>query len=121
MEETGTTIPESIEAAARSYLKAFEERRLEDCMKFFTDESKVEFMGEFHGLRDIEQWHKARFAADLKLIRLDRVEVQGSVAIVEGIASSARLRAWKVKSINGKVTATFEGPSIKVLTFNVKS
>ena len=121
MEQAEVSGSEPLEAAARRYLKAFEERKLDECMQFFTEASTVEFMGQFHGLKDIEEWHKARFAADLKLIRLDRVEVQGSVAVVEGIATSARLRAWRVKSVNGKVTAAFEGPTIKTLTFAVRS
>ncbi len=112
---------ESTEAAARRYLKAFEERKLEECMQFFTEASAVDFMGHFRGLRDIEEWHKARFAADLKLIRLDRVEVQGSVVTLEGLATSARLRAWRMKSINGRVTATFDGPSIKLLSFGLRT
>jgi hypothetical protein len=121
MEESGVPAVEAVEELARRYLKAFEDRRLEDCMEFFTEESRVEFMGQFRGLQDIEQWHKARFAAELKLIRLDRVEVRGNQAILDGVATSARLRAWKVKSINGRVTAEFDGPKIKLLTFSVRA
>ena len=108
MEEGNTQPALDPEALGRRYLQAFEQRNLEECMAFFLEESTVEFMGQFRGLRDIEEWHKARFAADLKLVRLNRITVNGNQAVLEGVATSARLRAWRVKSLNGKVTADFD-------------
>jgi len=115
------TPAESVETLARRYLAHFEAHELQPCMEFFTEDSTVEFMGHFRGLKDIEEWHKARFAADLKMIRLDRVTASGNEVVLEGAATSARLRAWRIKSINGKVTAQFDGSKIKTLIFAVRS
>ncbi len=112
---------EGVEALARQYLAHFEAHEIGPCMEFFTEDSTVEFMGQFRGLKDIEEWHKARFAAGLKMVRLDRVTASGNEVVLEGAATSARLRAWRIKSVNGKVTARFDGNKIKTLSFAVRS
>ena len=110
-----------VETMVRDYLKAFEARDLGHCMGYFTDDSTLEFVGVYRGLNEIEEWHKARFAAELRLIRLDRITVDGSKAALEGIATSKRLRAWRVNSVGGSVTAVFDGGKIKEMKFGLRA
>jgi hypothetical protein len=101
-----------LETITREYLAAFEARNLEQCMGYYTDDSTLEFVTLFQGLAQIEGWHKARFAAGLRVVRLDRISVDGNKVSLDAVATSKRLRAWRVNSISGTITAVFEGPRI---------
>ena len=66
-----------------TYLKAFEHGELEQCMNCFDSDATVEWlMGEYRGKESIEEWHKDRFAAGLKILRVDGMNIKGDVATV---------------------------------------
>jgi hypothetical protein len=109
-----------LEAVVQEYLKAFEARNLEQCMSFYGDGSTLEFVTVFSGLPQIEEWHKARFAAGLRVVRVDRITVDGSKVAVDAVATSKRLRAWRVNSISGTITALFDGGKIKEMKFGLR-
>lgn len=90
-------------------------------MSYYTDESSVEFVSTFRGLKEIEEWHNARFTAGLRLVRLDKITVDGQKVAVDAVATSKRLRAWRVNSISGSITATFDGGKIKEMKFGVRA
>ena len=110
-----------LETITREYLAAFEARNLEQCMGYYTDESTLEFVTLFQGRAQIEEWHKARFAAGLRLVRLDRISVDGNKVALDAVATSKRLRAWRVNSISGTITAVFEGTKIKEMKFGIRA
>jgi ketosteroid isomerase-like protein len=102
-----------LEALTRAYLDAFEARDLERCLAFYTDEARIDFqMGVFQGRNGIEDWHRDRFAANLRLVRIESISVKGDTVIVEAIAASDRLTAWKIKSLSGRMTLRFGGGRI---------
>ena len=110
-----------VETKARAYLKAFETRDLPQCMDYFTDDSAVHFVNSvYHGMQEIEEWHKARFAADLRMVRLGKVTIDGNTVVLEGIVTSKRLKAWKINTVSGTVTASFDGDKIKEVKFGSK-
>lgn len=110
-----------VETKARTYLKAFESRDLTQCMDYFTDTSVVNFVNSvYRGRQEIEEWHKARFAADLRMVRLGKVTIDGSSVVIEGIVTSKRLKAWKINTISGSVTAHFSGDKITEVKFGAK-
>ena len=97
-----------LKALAQAYLDAFDAQDLERCMGFFSDDATVDFnMTVYTGRQAITDWHKDRFAANLKLVRLNNISVNGDTVVVDAVASSKRLAAWKVKSISGRVTMRF--------------
>ena len=56
-----------------TYLKAFEQRELEQCMDCFDSDATLEWLTvEYRGKPSIEEWHKDRFAAGLKILRVAR-------------------------------------------------
>ncbi|HTB20207.1 MAG TPA: nuclear transport factor 2 family protein [Bryobacteraceae bacterium] len=104
------------------YLKAFERQELEQCMDCFHSDATLEWlMGEYRGQSSIEEWHKDRFAAGLKILRVDGVSIQGEIATVRITVTSKRLAAWRMPSLAGIVTVTFQGGKIHGTKFAAKS
>ena len=98
-----------LEAVVQGYLQAFEERDLSTCVGFFADDAMIDFqIAVFRGRQEIEEWHKARFAAGASVVDVDRVTVQGNKAIIEGAMTSHRLKALRLDRLSGKATLLFE-------------
>lgn len=103
-----------LKTIAQSYLDAFHAQDLDRCMTFFTDDASVDFnMATYTGRQAITDWHKDRFAANLKMVKMNAMTVNGDTVVIEGAISSKRLSAWRVKALSGKVTIKFEGDKIK--------
>jgi hypothetical protein len=103
-----------LKALAEAYLEAFHARDLDRCMEFFTDDSTIDFNKTMYtGRQGIIDWHKDRFAADLKLVKKNSVSVEGDTVTIDGAISSKRLSAWRVKALSGRVTIRFENGKIK--------
>jgi ketosteroid isomerase-like protein len=103
-----------LKALAQSYLDAFHAHDLDRCMEFFTDDSSVDFnMTVYKGRQAITDWHKDRFAADLKMVKMNSMTVDGDTVTVDGAVASKRLAAWRVKALSGRVTMRFEDGKIK--------
>lgn len=103
-----------LKALAEAYLDAFHKRDLERCVDFFTDDATIDFnMTAYNGRQAVIDWHKERFEADLKMLRLNSISVKGDTVTVDGVATSKRLVAWKAKSIAGRVTLRFADGKIK--------
>ena len=97
-----------LKALAQAYLDAFDAQDLERCLGFFNDDATIDFnMTNYSGRQAITDWHKDRFAANLKLVRLNKITVNGDTVVVDAVATSKRLAAWKVKAISGRVTMRF--------------
>jgi hypothetical protein len=65
------------------------------------------------GRQGITDWHKDRFAAELKMIKMNSMTVDGDTVVVDGAVSSKRLAAWRLKALSGRVTMKFENGKIK--------
>jgi ketosteroid isomerase-like protein len=103
-----------LRALAEAYLEAFHARDLDRCLEFFTDDSTVDFnMTMYTGRQAITDWHKDRFAADLKMVKKNSVSVDGDTVTIDGAISSKRLSAWRVKALSGRVSIRFENGKIK--------
>jgi hypothetical protein len=103
-----------LRALTDAYLKAFESRDLEGCLGFFHDDASIDFQDTvYRGRPAVESWHRDRFDANLHMLRLDAITVNGNVVTIDGVAASNRLAAWKIKGLNGRITIRFEGDKIK--------
>ena len=112
--ENKTAAQTDLKALAEAYLDAFHQRDLERCLGFFSSDASVDFNRTVYtGLPAITDWHKDRFAANLKMTRLNHISVNGDTVVVDAVATSSRLAAWKVKSINGRITIRFQDGKIK--------
>jgi hypothetical protein len=110
-----------LEDIVRDYLKAFEDRDLERCMTFFGDDVTVYFQNSvYRGTDAVRDWHKERFDADFRLVQLDSLAMNGESVTVDGVATSKRLRAWKIKNISGTMTVHFSDGLICDLEFGAR-
>jgi hypothetical protein len=103
-----------LETITKNYISAFQERDLERCLSFFSENGAVDFQDvEYEGRQALEDWHKERFQANLKIDKIDSVKVKGEKVTVDCVVSSDRLSSWKVKSLKSRIEATFEGEKIQ--------
>ena len=114
-------IATQLEDIVREYLQAFEARDLQKCLSFYTDDATVRFQNSvYNGSDGIRDWHNERFDADLRMVRVDNISTSGDVVVIDGVATSKRLRAWKISSISGTMTAHFTSCKIRELEFGVR-
>jgi hypothetical protein len=105
-----------------TYLSLFERGELEQCVDCFDSDATLEWMmGEYRGKPSIEEWHKDRFAAGLKILRVDGMSIDGDVATVRVTVTSKRLAVWRMPSLAGIVTVGFQRGKIHSTKFAAKS
>jgi uncharacterized protein (TIGR02246 family) len=103
-----------LHATVKAYLEAFEARDLARCLDFFIEDATVVFLLSRHqGRPAIEKWHKDRFAADLRVIRICEISIRGDIVVVDAVVTSQKLQAWKMPNARGKIVLTFQGDKIK--------
>ena len=103
-----------LKALAQAYLDAFHARDLQRCLEFYADDAVVDFNKTVYaGWQSITEWHKDRFEADLRLIKMNSMTVEGDTVTVDGAVASKRLAAWRLKALSGRVTMRFENGKIK--------
>ena len=113
---------QDLEARAREYVAAFGARELSRCLEFFADDARLAWQGGiYQGKSQIEEWHKDRFAADLRVIQLEDVRVEGNTVTIDGVVTSNRLKAWRLGSLGGRITVVFHPVgSIQGISFTVR-
>lgn len=110
-----------IEAMIREYFDAMENRDLDKCVGFYQEDATIKFQtGIFQGRQAIVDWHKDRFKADLRILGIDKIRAEKDNVRVDGVVTSKRLKAWKIKKISGKVNFTFENGKIKRSEFGMR-
>jgi len=103
-----------LKTLAQSYLDAFHAHDMDRCLNFFTDDATVDFNKTMYsGKQGITDWHKDRFEADLKMVKMNSITVKDDTVVVDGAVTSKRLAAWRLKSLSGRVTMKFENGKIK--------
>jgi len=111
-----------LQAVVQDYLQAYDQRDLARCMDFFAEDAIVHFaLGTYRGQQAIEQWHKDRFAADLRVIRVDEVRTQGDTVIVDAVATSKVAKTWRFDSVAGTATFVFQQGKIKEVKFGLRT
>lgn len=110
-----------LRALVEAYLKAFEQRDLARCLECFADDATIDFaIGVYRGKRAIEEWHKDRFAADLRVTRIDDIRTLSDSVVVDAVATSKVARSWGIGSVAGTATFVFQDGKIKEATFGLR-
>src|ERR1035438_2692909 len=87
--ENKTATEADLKALAEAYLDAFHKRDLDRCVDFFSDDASIDFnMTAYKGRQNIVEWHKDRFEADLKMLRLNNTS--GPVGHITGFRLPVR-------------------------------
>jgi ketosteroid isomerase-like protein len=114
--ENQTTSTQNLDpqAAIKDYLGAFEKHDLDRCLGFFADDATVSFMGGvFKGRSAIEEWHKERWSADLKITNVGQVKVKDQTVQLEVTVTSKRLKAFLVNNMGGRAMVRFDQGKIR--------
>lgn len=120
--ETSSTQEADIQEMMKAYLEAFEARDLERCMEYFDPEATLDWqIGVYQGASSIEQWHKDRFGADLKITQVEGIQVTGQRVAMNLVVTSKRLKAWRLKRLKGHVDVEVEDGKIKKMKFSAKT
>ena len=108
-------------ALVQSYLDAAQARDVTGCVGYYAPDAKLTFMsGVFEGAAAIEEWHKERFAANMRFVRIDSIKVKGEVVTVDAVITSDRLKAWKLGSLGGRATFRVSDGRIKETSFGMR-
>jgi hypothetical protein len=101
-----------------AYLQAFDARDLPRCMEFYDDDASLTFgLALFRGRQAIEQWHKDRFAADMRILQLEDIEAHADTVVIRAVVTSKKLRLFKVASLGGTGTFLIQRGKIKEVRF----
>lgn len=103
------------------YLKAFDARDMERCLSFCDEDAKFHFLWRtFRGRKGIEKWHRDRFAADLRVIRVDNISSDRDTVTVDVVITSKKLKPHKVDSLGGRITVRLERGAMKDVRFALR-
>lgn len=103
------------------YLKAFDERDLERCLSFCNEDTTFHFLWRtFRGRKGIEKWHRDRFDADLRVLRVDSVSAERNTVTVDVIITSNKLKPHKVNSLGGRITVRLEHGALQDVKFGLR-
>jgi len=111
-----------LEGMIRAYLQAFEARELSRCLAFFSEDAAIQiedslYHSRHRGRQAIEEWHKERFMADMRIVEVEELKIGENEVVVDGVISSKTLKAWNIDRLNGTVTFLFQLGKIKEAKF----
>jgi hypothetical protein len=105
----------------RAYLDAFAARDLPGCLERYAPTATIHFAGGvYRGPEAIEDWHRERFKADLRLVHLEDIRDEGELVVVEATATSRRLQLFKIDSLAGLVTFRLDDNLIVEAEFGLR-
>lgn len=118
MEDKTTVDTGATQALIDSYLEAFRARDLDRCVGYFDDNASLKFVsGVYNGRQAIEDWHKERFAAELKILSIDSVNVDGDTVKIDLMLASKRLQFFRLPSLAARATIRLDNNKIKEAHF----
>jgi hypothetical protein len=110
-----------LEATIATYLQAFDSRDLARCTDFFAEDASIHFgLGTYRGRQAVEEWHKDRFAADVRVVRVERVASEGDSVKVDAVVTSRVARAWRFNSVAGTGSFVFNQGKITEAKFSLR-
>lgn len=115
------TIGIGVETLVRAYIAAFEARDLARCVEFYAEEATIGFhLSPFRGRGAVEEWHRRRFAAEARVLKIERIVVEGDRAVVDAVATSRKLKAWQIPDLRGRVGLVFAQGKITSAQFALR-
>jgi len=114
----------SVEAppAIQDYLKAFEARDLDRCTSFYADDAAIQFQfSRYGGRTSIATWHRERFDANLRVLRIEEVVVEDGSVTVDAVVASDRLAKWHFDSMSVRLIFEFQDDLIRELKCDLRA
>lgn len=106
----------------RDYLDAFGARDLDRCVSLFGENGVLHFPPTtYQGKKALEDWHRARFDANLQIVRVDEVCADGATVTVDGVITSKRLKTWRIGNLSGRATFQIQDGKIVDARFSPRT
>jgi hypothetical protein len=98
-----------LRALVEAYRRAFDAKDVAGCVAFFAEDASIKFLfATYQGRAAIEDWHRDRFEAEVQITRLEDVTVQGSTVAINAVATSRKLRLFRIGEVKGTLTFRVE-------------
>lgn len=98
------------------YLRAFVDRDLGRCTSCYGDDAVIQFQfSRYRGQESIGTWHRERFDANLRVLRLDDVMGDDDEVTVDAVVASDRLSQWHFDSLSVRLVFSLEAGRIREL------
>ena len=111
---TAVTDEAALRGLVEGYRDAFVRGDLDGCVSFFAEDATLRFLfGTYAGHEAIREWHEARFEADVKLLRIEQIAVSGDTVTAQVVASSRRLRVFRMDEVKGTMSFTVANGKFK--------
>ena len=112
---------DALRAMVEGYREAFVRADLDGCLSYFAEDASLKFLfGTYQGHAAIREWHEARFEAEVKLLRIDQVAVRGETVTAQAVATSRRLKMFRMDEVKGTVTFTVAGGKFKEVVLSAR-
>jgi ketosteroid isomerase-like protein len=112
-----------LHSVIRDYLEAFDRRDLDRCMRFFAEDCRIDFaFGIYRGTEAIVGWHKDRFKAEMRVLRVEQIKVDGQTVVVDLVVTSEVATRWRLPTVAGRVNLVFgPGNLIRDASFGLRT
>lgn len=98
----------------QDYIAALDAKNLAGCVELYTDDAVIHFMsGIYKGRKSIEEWHRDRFGANLRVLQVDEIQTADNTVTVDAVITSDRIQGWQVNGFPARMTFLFDGQLIK--------
>jgi len=120
MERTALTV--DLPPAIQDYLRAFEARDVDRCASCYADDAVVQFQfSRYRGRDSIDAWHRERFAANLRVLRVEDVVADAEEVTVDAVVASDRLAQWHFDSLSVRLVFQLQGGHIRELKCEMRA
>jgi uncharacterized protein (TIGR02246 family) len=110
-----------VRATIQTYREALEARDLARCVACYAEDAVIHFgTGLYRGKEAITEWHQDRFAANLRIVHFQEIQIEGDKAALDVAVSSDKLKAWKISRLRATTTILFDGGKFREVKFNVR-
>lgn len=113
--------PTDVRSIVQAYREALEARDVDRCVSFYAEDAIIHFgPGVYWGKEAIESWHRDRFAANLRILRLEELQVDSNRAVYDVEVESDKLKTWRINTLQAKAIVTLQDGRIRELKFSVR-
>jgi hypothetical protein len=110
------------QAAIQDYLDVFHGREADRCTAFYADDAVIHFQfSRYSGRAAIASWHRERFEANLRVVRIDEVVAEDGTILVDAEIASDRLAKWSFDSLSVRLTFEFHEGLIRALKCELRA
>lgn len=110
------------QGVVQSYIDAFTARDLPRCIDLYEHDALLTAgPTSRRGKKELEEWHQARFDANMHIVRIDDMVAEGDTVVVEGVVTSNRLKAWHVGNLSGRATFRVHDGKIAALELGLRA